>query len=268
MVLTEKEAFQMILDTIFKSDESMETVTHQCTANEDPKEIDKIMDYITPILKNFNKRISALENASEPKETKSEIPKRANGGSSRNKQKTAPDEEYVFPDSYKKVLDWELKDDGTIGSVSRTQGAIESYQLLNLFKQVKLPFSNKEYPEVKKTILRIGFNLQMGMSLLYHLKSELEKGHGTFIDILYDVYSNEYSVPAYLSFKVQNNQITINDVETGIKPFQVKQWIDELEIHDKKCTMLKIMNENSNIHQTYLWYILQYSDRKELLEVL
>ena len=39
MVLTEKEAFQMILDTIFKSDESMETVTHQCTANEDPKEI-------------------------------------------------------------------------------------------------------------------------------------------------------------------------------------------------------------------------------------
>lgn len=273
MTLSEKEAFQMILNTIFKQEGSINTAIHTCmnSVNEDPvSEFDKVIEYIKPILVGFNERITALEENNTPKEVKitKTTPKRANGSSSRNKQKTNPNEEYVFSDSYKRELNWELKDDGTVGSVSRKQGGIEAYQLLKLFKQVDIPFTNKEYPAVKKTILNIGLTFQIGMTLLYHLKCELQRGYGDFIDILYEIYSNEYSVPAYLNFRVQNNQITINDVETGIKPFQVKQWLDELDISDKEGTMIKIMKENQDIHQTYLWYILQFSDRKELLEVL
>lgn len=272
-MLTEKDAFQMILNTIF-SNKPMDTIIHECVKTEDntTDEVNKFIEYIKPILADFNKRITALEENSQLKKEEevkktSTAPKRANGGNSRKKRKTAPEGLYEFPESYKKNLNWEIKNDGTIGGKQYKRGVFEAYQVLNLFKKVDLPFSNKDYITIKSIIENQGFNIGTGMSFLYHLQNDLSRGDGQFIDIIYKIYSNEYSLPAYLDFKVQNKQITINNVETGIKPFQVKQWIDEIELHGE-CAMIKIMKNNQHLSQKYLWYILNYYDRKELLEVL
>ena len=250
----------MVLDTIFKSDEPVTPpcVSYTTSDNKDPDdEVNNFIEYVKHIIANFNKRITALEESKpEPVKKTENTPKNKNSLKSPMKSRN-PDKE--------SELNWELKNDGTVGSVNRKIGKMESFTLLKLFKKVDFPIKNRDYPVIKSLLAKESVSLQIGMTLIYNLNIELERGRGRFLNILYEIYSNEYSTPAYLNFKIQNKQVTINDVETGIKPFQVKQWIDDINTGKP---MVKIMKENQKLSQKYLWYILNYHDRKELLEVL
>jgi len=156
-----------------------------------------------------------------------------------------------------------------VGSKKFKQGQFESYQILNIFEKCKLPFTNEELNSNVNIISANGFNLVTGMKLLYNLQCELGRGKGDLLDIIYEIYCNNYNVPPYTLFGVQNKQMTVNNVETGVKPFQIKQWIDEINNGlDSKGSIVKIMREHTDVSKKYLFTLLKNYEDKSLLELL
>ena len=262
-MLSKKEAFKMILDKIFE-DKSEDTFDLQgmvkdylhtrLPVNEvivdSPAEDTTITVEDTPDSVTLPE-ISLVKTKSKPKTS------------------VKSTDRYIFPSSYKKQLNWILFDDGTVGFKNYKNGEFESYQILNIFEDCKIPFTHGEYSYNLGVIHSNDFTSLTGLKLLYNLQLELSRGCGDLLDIIYEIYCNKYDVPMYSLFGVQNNQITVNNVETGIKPFQLKQWIDEINGSvDFKGSICKIMREYTEGSKKYLFTLLKNYEDKSLLELL
>ena len=251
-MLSKKEAFKMILDKIFED----------TTSSMDLQEL--IKEYVDDYLNTQEPTIIHDEPISPDsiKLTVKETPKPT-------KTKLEPTARYEYPKTYTKTLDWKLFNDGTVGTKNRKNGQYESYQLMRVFEQCKIPFTNTECTRNVNILKKNGFNQITGMRLLYNLQNQLSSESGSLLDILYDIYCHDFEVPAYVLFGVQNNQITINNVETGIKPFEVNQKFDELKSYaDVKVGIVKLMKEIPNRDKKYWFIILKNYGNNSLLELL
>lgn len=249
-MLSKKEAFKMVLDKIFDDD-----------SDSDLQEV--VYDYF--------KVPTELTVSTNPKPTKKSTSKKSTPKQVTSKKigDKPPKGKYEFAETYRKQLSWKLFDDGTVGNTTYKHGQFESYQVLNVFEKCKIPFSNEEYSKNVDILIKNGFNQVTGMRFLYSLQNEITTWSGELLDIIYEIYCNKYDVPPYTLFGVQNNQITVNNVETGIKPFQIKQWIDEIKSSgDEKGIICKIMKENTDVSKKYLFTLLKNYEDKSLLELL
>lgn len=258
MSLSKREAFQMILDMIFADDDSAEIDVDFLKEQLEDKGSDK--EIIAPKIETI-----------EPVKTVEEKPVK--------KGKTPfkylnDNEVYKFPKTYRHITKLKLDNDGYLrrdnNYASRGKRLeVPAHLFLELFNKLHFPILNGDMKTVKEYSERMEVGYMALCKIIYTLSVQSKECKGNLFDILYEVYRNKYDVPTYTLFGCQNNQVTVNNVETGIKPFQVKQWFEEIRKGNCEFVICKLMHDNQNLNQKYLFTILvNFANKtfKELLE--
>ena len=181
-----------------------------------------------------------------------------------------PDEPYVFPKTYCGSIRFKLFDNGLIGTSNNVKGREDPQIFFRLFKTAEFPILNKQYTTLNKILKSYGISPYMGFSFLKQVQDQITQENGYILEeILLPVYKNTYDVPFYIHFEKINENIMINGKDTGIRCKILSEFFYELNntVHPKS-TIVKLMHDNQDLNQKYLFYCLMNYGNDMLNELL
>ena len=173
--------------------------------------------------------------------------------------------EYTYPRTYLKDITVKLNDDGTVQIGSKIY---ENYVLLRIFYLTQPNLKIRDYKKLRKVGNML--NIAYVMRIAHRIDKELQNGSGGEIcDIIFNIFENDYSVPFFITFTMEDDELLINERKTGIKIEDLKVWINELnDSFDKKYMITRIMHDNPTINQRYLFYTLMNEGNQHIQEII